>query len=68
MAKVRPEFPPSKSIKKEVDKIVAKNMNFTYVHARKNLEDLITDLIKYKDSLPSEEDYVIEKLRKNKSK
>lgn len=61
MSKAKPEFPSSKAIRKEVDKLVAKSMNFTYVHARKNLDCLIDDLTKYRDSLPSEEDYLDEK-------
>ncbi len=52
------KYPSTVEIKEEAKSLVRDNFRFeNAIHNRENLDDLISDLIQYRDSLPTWEQY-----------
>ena len=51
------DYPTHKAIAAEVEKLVSENINHESAHNRENLDDLISDLIQFRNTLPSVNEY-----------
>ncbi len=59
MTATKYKYPTHESISIEVHKIVKGNMDFHAEHNRESLDDLISDLIQYRNTLPTVNEYLI---------
>jgi len=51
-------LPTHETIAAEIRKFVDAHVDFHAAHNRENLEDIIADLIQYRDTLPTVQDYI----------
>jgi len=51
-------LPPHAEIRDQINKIVQSNLECSFAHNRENLEDVIADLIQYRDTLPTIQEYM----------
>lgn len=51
-------LPPHEEIATNILKLVKSHVDFHAAHNRENLDDLIADLIQYRDTLPTVQDYI----------
>ena len=51
-------FPKHDRINTEMRNIVSKNISIGHEHARETLDDVIADLIQYRDSIATSDEYV----------
>jgi hypothetical protein len=52
------EFPTHEQIADQIMKLVESNLQCPRYHNRENLDDIIADLIQYRDSIPTIEGYI----------
>jgi hypothetical protein len=52
------KYPTHEEIAGRISAIADAHINFTAMHNRENLDDLIADLLKFRDTLPSVEEYI----------
>lgn len=51
-------MPSHEGIAKEIRHIIECNVDFHAAHNRENLDDIIADLIQYRDTLPTVQEYI----------
>jgi hypothetical protein len=51
------EYPTHEEIEKQIRKIVDKHLYHQCAHNRENLDDIISDPMQYRDTVPTVEDY-----------
>jgi len=56
--KQMPSLPTHQEIADTMCKFIYKHVDFHAAHNRENLDDLIADLIQYRDTLPTVQDYI----------
>jgi hypothetical protein len=52
------DTPTHEEIAREIQKIIDGNLNCCHCHNRENLNDIISDLIQYQDSLRTADEYM----------
>ncbi len=52
------EYPTHEQIADQIMKLVESNLQCPHTHNRENLDDIIADLIQYRDSIPTIVEYI----------
>ena len=51
-------YPTHEEIAEQILKLVEANLNCPHAHHRENLDDIIADLMQYRDTIPTVEEYI----------
>ena len=51
-------YPAHEVIADQIMKLVEVNLNCPHTHNRENLDDIIADLMQYRDRIPTVEEYI----------
>lgn len=51
-------YPTHEEIAKTILKLVNRNLDHQCAHNRENLDDIIADLMQYRDTIPTVEEYI----------
>ena len=57
-----PKYPTHEEIADRIMKLVEANLNCPHTHHRENLDDIISDLKHYRDTIPTVEEYIFKNL------
>ena len=52
------EYPTHEQIAEQILKLVNSNLSCPHTHNRENLDDIIADLMQYRDTIPTIEEYI----------